>query len=336
MEVLKKILQYGFDVKLVSFSAIDLYLSSKIKDKYVYIVTNANLVEISRLFDEIIYGFELFDFGIKENGKIYLIKSGDYPDFPFIIQYFSYDFKTKKFKNIFESFNHIKRNQTFLKEDFNHQLITLIENAKLIAKYNIEIVVNYPNIKFSPLNSNSQKELLTMILSGDYPDIGFELLLNNNFIEYYWPELYKMIDVEQIKDFHPEGNVWQHTMETFKYRKRKNFILSLALLFHDIGKAFTHEFDNKRFYRHAQIGANICENFLKKLEFDKNTIKEVKSLVKYHMLPEAIEKIPKHKLEIIKEEVDLNLLFELYRADISSSYKKLNNYYKFKKYIKNL
>ncbi len=336
MEVLEKILKCGYNVKLVSFSAIDFYLNSKLKDNYVYVVTDANLVEISRLFDEIIYGFEFFDFGIKENEKIYLIKSGDYPDFPFIIQYFTYDLKSNKFKNIFESFNHIKRRQTFLKENFDNQLIALIENAKLLSKYNIEIEVNYSKIKFSPLNPSTQKELLTMMLIGDFPELGFRLLLNNNFIESYWPEMYKMIEVEQIKDYHPEGNVWQHTMETFKYRKRKDFILSLALLFHDIGKAFTSEFDNKRFYKHAQIGANICGKFLKKLEFDDNIIKKVKSLVKYHMLPEAIEKIPKNKLEIIKEEVDLNLLFELYRADISSSYKKLNNYYKFKKYIKNL
>ena len=336
MEVLEKIINNGFTVNLVGVSAIDFYLNSKLQNSYIYIVTNANVVDLSRIFENIEYGYNLFDFAILENNKFYLVKTNEYPDFPFIVQYFTYDLKAKKFKNIFESFNHIKRRQTFLKENYQDNLTALMEHAKLISLFNFKIDVNYSDIHFLPLNPYIQKELLITILEGDLPEIGFELLLKNNFIQYYWHELYEMLKIEQIKDFHPEGNVWQHTMETFKYRKRKNLILSLALLLHDIGKAFTEEYDNKRFYRHAQVGAIICEKFLKRLNFEKDIIEKVKSLVKFHMLPEAINRIPKNKLEKIKEEVDLNLLFEVYRADISSSYKSLTNYYKFKKYIKNV
>ena len=42
--------------------------------------------------------------------------------------------------------------------------------------------------------------------------------------------------IPHVKDYHPEGNVWEHTLETLKYRKRMDFVLSLALLLHDAGK----------------------------------------------------------------------------------------------------
>ena len=333
MEVLEKILKKGFYVKLISFSAIDYYLYSKLSRNYIYILTDANLIDISKMFENIEYGYDLFDFAIKENNKTYLVKTDEYPDFPFIIQYFTYDLGSKKFKNIFESFNHIKRRQSILKENYKNSITALMEHAKLISKYDIKIDVSYSNLNFLPININVQRELISVLLEGDNSSDGFELLLKHNFIEYYWKELYEMVNVEQIKDFHPEGNVWQHTMETFKYRKRKNLILSLALLLHDIGKAFSYEYDNKKFYKHAQIGANIAQKFLKNLAFDDKIINKVKALVKYHMLPEAIDRIPKNKLEKIKKEVDLNLLFELYRADISSSYRSLKNFYKFKKFV---
>ena len=336
MEVLKMIIKNGFNVNLISFSAIDFYINSSLdNEKYVYLTTNADLIALSRIFDNIEYGYNLYDFAIKENDRIYLIKSNEYPDFPFIIQYFTYDMKNGVFKNIFESFNHIKRKQTFLKEGYENKLVALIECAKLISKYQLNLKIDFSNLEFLPINENIQKELLITILSGDHPEMGLYLLLRTGFVENYWHEIYEMINVDQIKDYHPEGNVWQHTMETFKYRKRKDMVLSLALLLHDIGKAFTHEFENKRFYKHAQIGATISKKFLKRLNFSEEIINKVCALVKYHMIPEAIERIPKNKLEVIKKEVDFKLLFELYRADVSSSYKKLNNYYRFKKFLKN-
>ena len=209
----------------------------------------------------------------------------------------------------------------------------------LLSKYKINLKkFNFENnqLNFIPLNPNEQKRLLVSILEAPYPFYGFEFLLKTGFIQYYWKELYEMTNVEQIKDFHPEGNVWNHTLEMLKHRKKKNLILSLAILFHDIGKAYSSEYKDKKFYKHAQIGSKIAERFLKKLEFDENIIKNVKMLVKYHMLPENIEKIPEVKLKKIKKEVDLNLLFDLYRADISSSYRDLTKYFKIKKFIKKI
>ena len=336
MEVLEKIIKNGYNVNLISFSAIDYYLTKKLSDRYVYLTTDATLIEISKIFEKIDFGYNLFDFAIIENNKTYLVKSGEYPDFPFIIQYFTYNLNYEKFKNIFESFNHIKRKETILKDCFNNSLTAIIEASKLISKYQIFPEIKFNEIRYIPLSKNCQKELLIMNLSGDYCFAGFEFLLESGFIEHYWKELFEMVKIEQVKDYHPEGNVWQHTMEALKYRKKKSLILSLALLFHDIGKAFTHEYNNKRFYKHAQIGAVIAEKFLKNLEFEDNVINKTVNLIKYHMLPEAIDRIPKHKLEKLKKEVDFNLLFELYRADISSSFKKLNDFYKFKKYIKSV
>ena len=50
------------------------------------------------------------------------------------------------------------------------------------------------------------------------------------------PSLPRWPSVPHGKDFHPEGNVWEHTLATLTYRKRPDLTLSLALMLHDSGK----------------------------------------------------------------------------------------------------
>ena len=69
---------------------------------------------------------------------------------------------------------------------------------------------------------------------------GFELLKNCGFIATHWQELAALDEVDHSKEYHPEGNVWKHTMEALRYRKAASGSfdrrLSLGLLLHDSGK----------------------------------------------------------------------------------------------------
>ena len=338
MEILKKLLSKGYNVNLISFSAIDKYLFGKIIDRNVYVSVDADIVNISKIFENLKFNSLCYDFTIETSKRTYHFCLKKYPKMPFNIQYFTYDLNSDKFKNLYESFTSIKKNETYFCGD-KIDIFSIIDASILLSKYKIALKNFYPEkdeLNFIPLNSNEQKRVLVSILEAPYSFQGFDFLLKTGFIKYYWSELYEMTKVEQIKDFHPEGNVWNHTLEMLKHRKKKNLILSLAILFHDIGKAYSCEFKDKKFYKHAQIGSKIAEKFLKKLEFDENIVNNVKMLVKYHMLPENIERIPEIKLKKVIEEVDLNLLFDLYRADISSSYRDLTKYFKIKKFIKKI
>ncbi len=333
MEFLKFLVKKGYNVNLVSFSAIDKYLYNNLDDYYVYVNSDATIVDVAKFTDEISSGYLKADFSIIIDKKTYLFYSNSIFDYP--ILYFSYNLNKDIFKNIYESFNHIKRKETFFCGN-NFSINSIIDASIILSKYDIEIK-NLPDTPlniFPPLSIKEQKRVLISNILGKYSYLGLQFLLEKGFIEHYWREIFLMTKVEQIKDFHPEGNVWQHTLHAFKYLKKKDLILSLALLLHDVGKAFSEEYNGKKFYNHAQIGSKITEKFLKNLEFPFEIIKEVKNLVKYHMLPKAIGSFPESKLKRIKKQVDFNRLFELYRADLSSSYKKLNFYYKAKKIIR--
>ena len=176
-----------------------------------------------------------------------------------------------------------------------------------------------------------QKLLLTRLLSSANPAIGFEFLMQSGFIQEFWPELAVLNEVEHSKDYHPEGNVWKHTLETFRHRKAAGGIydlrLSLALLLHDIGKPMAENSGYKRFDGHAEMGEVMAGRFLRRLEFPPSLINDVCYLVKNHMFPAALPRLPLIRSEEKMTSPLFPLLMELYRCDESSSFKGLDGYY---------
>jgi poly(A) polymerase len=190
-----------------------------------------------------------------------------------------------------------------------------------------------------PPSQEIQRVLLTGILISPRPDCGLELLKAAGFLGEFWPELAGMDDVDHSKEFHPEGNVWKHTMETFRYRKTTgrpalrsrgkayDLLLSLGLLLHDLGKPLAAASGSRRFDGHAELGARAAWKFLERLGYDPGMIQDVCYLVKNHMLPAALPRLPLTRTGEILESPLFPTLLELYRCDESSSFKGLEGYY---------
>jgi poly(A) polymerase len=178
-----------------------------------------------------------------------------------------------------------------------------------------------------------QRMLLTGLLDSPHPELGFEFLKLTGFVEKYWPELAVLDNVDHSKEFHPEGNVWKHTMETFRYRKKSprggyDLRLSLGLLLHDSGKPLAESSGGQRFRAHAELGAVQARRFLDRLGFESALADETAWLVKNHMLPAAMPRLPLIRTQEIMEAPLFPVLMELYRCDESSSFKGLDGYYK--------
>jgi poly(A) polymerase len=176
--------------------------------------------------------------------------------------------------------------------------------------------------------------LLTVLLDSPRPALGLELLKAAGFIGEFWPELAILDDVDHSKEFHPEGNVWRHTLETFRYRKPApgsptayELRLSLALLLHDAGKPLAASSGSHRFEAHAELGARQARRFLDRLGFGEDLVRDVVWLVRNHMLPAALPRLPLIRTREIMESPLFPLLMELYRCDESSSFKGLDGYY---------
>jgi poly(A) polymerase len=186
-----------------------------------------------------------------------------------------------------------------------------------------------------PPEEMEQRLLLISLLVSSGPDRGLELLKASNFIEEFWPELALLDGVDHAKEFHPEGNVWNHTLETFRYRKPAgcggsayDLRLSLALLLHDLGKPLAASSGPRRFDGHAELGARAARRFLERLGFEEPFIADIFYLVKNHMLPAALPRLPLARTGEILESPLFPSLLELYRCDESSSFKGLEGYYK--------
>ena len=190
----------------------------------------------------------------------------------------------------------------------------------------------------------AQRAFLSCLMVSPRPDRGLDLLKRSGLLEELWPELACFDNVDHSKEYHPEGNVWNHTLETFRHRKAGvngsfDLRLSLGLLLHDAGKPISAANGSRRFDGHAELGARAASYFLKRLEYEDSLIQDIYYLVKNHMLPAALKRLPFNKTGEIMASPLFPTLLELYRCDESSSFKGLDSYYEnsaaYQTYLKN-
>jgi poly(A) polymerase len=204
----------------------------------------------------------------------------------------------------------------------------LFEAAVLLARESYELdpgeAATEPPRDF-PVEA--QRALLTLALTGPSPWRALELLRRSGFVEAYWPELARLPGTGQSKEFHPEGDAWDHTLETFRYRKLPSLGLSLALLLHDAGKPRAEKAEGRQFDRHAEIGRSVAERFLTRLGFPAALIGDVSFLVRYHMMPAALGRMPMNRLDGIIDDPRFPVLLEVYKCDELSTFRGPDGYY---------
>ncbi len=215
----------------------------------------------------------------------------------------------------------------------------LFEAAVLVSRYPYEIDDDALPQLPRAFPVEAQRDLLTLMLTGPSPDRGLELLRRAGFVDAYWPELAGLAGLDQSKEYHPEGDAWVHTLETFRHRKLPALGLSLALLLHDAGKPIASEVEGRKFDRHAEIGRAVAERFLLRLGFDRALVNEVCFLVRYHMMPAALPRLPASRLEGVIDDPRFPILLELYKCDELSTFRGPDGYYEacaaYKAWLKN-
>ena len=142
------------------------------------------------------------------------------------------------------------------------------------------------------------EEFKKLLLKAKKPSIGLEYMKKLGILKYF-PELKALIGIKQEPSYHPEGDVWTHTLmvvdEAAKIKvgdEKEDLILMLSSLCHDFGKpATTKIIDGKiRAFNHDIEGVKPTINFLNRLTSQKDIIEEVSKLVKYHLRPMQLYK----------------------------------------------
>ena len=135
------------------------------------------------------------------------------------------------------------------------------------------------------VSSERAGEELKKMITGPHPARALELLDETNLLHEILPEVDAMKGTEQPADFHPEGDVFEHTRRMFELLGGGASIsLALGVLLHDVGKPVTMTTDDRiGFNRHEEAGAILTRNILARLRFPRSTIDQVVMLVKNHM-----------------------------------------------------
>lgn len=190
----------------------------------------------------------------------------------------------------------------------------LLNNAHLIAEAPAERVALEMNKILEQCNSNV-----------------FMTLHVSNLLKYILPELEEGIGCEQPPQFHPEGDVWIHTMLALDEVKKLDPSLELlwATLLHDIAKPRTQHWDDVdkrfRFNRHEQESAVLAEEILTRLRFSNAFQERVCNLVGSHMKFSMVCRMKTAKLKRFVFQPYFDEHLKLHTADCLSSHGDLDH-----------
>jgi len=177
------------------------------------------------------------------------------------------------------------------------------------------------------------REELNKILTRGGARRGFELMMQTDILQNILPEICRLKGVEQPPRFHPEGDVWQHTLKMLELlpadgEREKNICLAWGTLLHDVGKALTRSEDEKgvHFYGHVQQGEIIADTIMQRLKFSRMQRETVVNLIRQHMVFMNVRKMRPGRLKRFLRMPDFDLHLELHRLDCLASHGMLDNY----------
>jgi len=168
---------------------------------------------------------------------------------------------------------------------------------------------------------------LTRILTEGGARRGFELLDETGLLVDVLPEVAAMKGVAQPPEFHPEGDVWIHTLLMLEGLDHPSVTLAWGVLLHDVGKPPTFRVaDRIRFDGHVEMGVTMAERILSRLRYSTEEIEQVLALVANHMRFSHVHEMRESKLKRFLRMPRFEEHLALHRLDCLSSHGDLTNY----------
>ncbi|HZU27852.1 MAG TPA: CCA tRNA nucleotidyltransferase [Bryobacteraceae bacterium] len=129
------------------------------------------------------------------------------------------------------------------------------------------------------------RDELSRILTEGGARRGFELLDESGLLTDILPEVAAMKGVQQPPEYHPEGDVWTHTLMMLeRVPPDPPLTLSWGVLLHDVGKPPTFRIAERiRFDGHVEAGVRMTHDILCRLHYSNAEVEQVQALVANHM-----------------------------------------------------
>ena len=183
-------------------------------------------------------------------------------------------------------------------ETFIEDPLRVLRGAQFAARFNFTIAPDTIELcrgidLSAPSKERVEEELKKALLKADRPSIFFEELRKMDRLHTWFTELEPLIGLEQDPIYHPEGDVWIHTMEVldraaaFRDKVSDPYRFMLLALTHDLGKIVTTSEKGGRIhaYEHETKGLPLVESFIKRITNERDVIAYVKNMVPLHMRP---------------------------------------------------
>jgi len=196
----------------------------------------------------------------------------------------------------------------------------------------------------SVVSAERVREELTKILTEGRARRGFELLDEARLLAQVLPEVKRLQGVEQPVEFHPEGDVWVHTLMLLEQLDAgASATLAWGMLLHDVGKPATftppdpaRAGDRIRFNGHVDVGVAVARTILARLRFSGEDTEQILALVKHHMQFGDVMQMKQSTLKRFLRLPKFEEHLALHRADCLSSHGRLELYAFAKKHFEEM
>ncbi|MFP6582281.1 MAG: CCA tRNA nucleotidyltransferase [Candidatus Hydrogenedentota bacterium] len=168
---------------------------------------------------------------------------------------------------------------------------------------------------------------LERILTQPRSSSAIRQMLDTGLLEVVLPELVQTVGCEQPPEFHPEGDVFTHTMLLLDHLDCPTFTLAMGALLHDIGKPATQTFEDRiRFNHHEKEGTEMADVICQRLRLSNEEREEITWLVSQHMRISAMPDMKESKRKRLVRETGFEKLLDLMRVDCLASHGDMSTY----------
>jgi putative nucleotidyltransferase with HDIG domain len=216
---------------------------------------------------------------------------------------------------------------------FSEDRLRMLRAVRFAARFSFELdpaVVGAIRELASEIRMVSAERIrgeILKILTEGQARRGFELLDDTSLLQQVLPEVKAMQGIEQPPQFHPEGDVWTHTLMMLDGLKSPTPTLALGVLLHDVGKPRTFVVRERiRFDNHVEVGARMAEEICKRLRLSGQDTERVVELVRHHLRFKDFPQMRRStQLRFLRMD-GFSEHLELHRLDCLASHRNLENY----------
>jgi putative nucleotidyltransferase with HDIG domain len=216
---------------------------------------------------------------------------------------------------------------------FHEDHLRLLRAVRFAARLDFQIApetfeaIRKHHVHILKVSAERIREELTRILTEGGARYGFELLDATGLLGVLLPEIAAMKGVEQPPQYHPEGDVWKHTLLLLEQLDHPSPTLAWGALLHDVGKPPTFRVaDRIRFDGHVDEGVRLARSILHRLRFSRDDMDQIEALIANHMKFMDAGRMNQKTLKRFLRLQNFNEHLELHRLDVLSSNRNLGSY----------